>query len=149
MSSTISTPSRAGSAPATPTIWCRRPTRALAGLAGFERGTNLRAWLFRILRNAWIDQARRRTIDPTDRGVEVTDEVAPADVGRLRAVEAAEIEAAVTALPDDHREVVLLDLAGLTEREVAAALGVAVGTVKSRLARARAALRRRLLDYAR
>lgn len=126
--------------------------RAVAGLGGFARGTNLRAWMFRILRNAHIDQVRRRKVDPTDRGAPLSDEMAAPDAGEagwLSAIVAGEIEAALRALPLASREVVVLDLEGLTELEVAGVLGVPVGTVKSRLSRARAALRERLKDYAR
>ncbi len=67
---------------------------------------------------------------------------------QMRAVVGAEIEAALGALGPDARTIVLLHLEGLTDREMADVMGWPVGTVKSRLSRARAALRRDLAEYA-
>ena len=134
--------------------------RALRAANQFTPGTNLKAWLFRILRNTFISDVRRRLASPVMGGL---DTVMPSsqDVGdetwlrddleleRLRGVVAAEIEAALLRLSEDARTVILLDLEGLTEVEVAQVMDCAVGTVKSRLARARAALRQHLKDYAR
>ena len=134
--------------------------RAYRGFGGFQEGTNLRAWLFRILRNTWLSLARRRRIDPIVGGL---DTVAPAvalpakaaalrddaELDCLRKLVAEDIERALMQLTEDARTIVLLDLEGLTEGEVAAVVCCAVGTVKSRLARARQSLRRLLQDYAR
>ncbi len=135
-------------------------TRALQAADRFAPGTNLKAWLFRILRNAFIDQYRRQRNDPTVGGLDTVDPVAQGaehedwlrndiDLDRLRNVVAEDIEKALSQLSDEARTVILLDLEGQTETEVAEIVGCAVGTVKSRLARAREALRRRLRDYAR
>ena len=134
--------------------------RALQAAGQFTPGTNLKAWLFRILRNTLISRYRRERNNPVVGGFDTT---APAvavageahwfmddpELERLRTVVAAEIEAALMTLSEDARTVILLDLEGLTEGEVAEVIGCPVGTVKSRLARARAALRLRLMDYAR
>jgi len=133
-------------------------TRAIAAAAQFTTGTNLRAWLFRILRNAHIDAYRRTRTNPVDWGFE--DEFAAeratsaseplrgdAELERLRGVVTTDIEAALASLSVDARAIILLDLEGFTETELAETLGCAVGTVKSRLARARGTLRERLRDY--
>jgi RNA polymerase sigma-70 factor (ECF subfamily) len=133
--------------------------RALRSAATFTPGTNLKAWLFRILRNAYIDLYRRRRAEPTVGGLDTVhpDVEVPAEeawllndleLDRLRSLVVAEIERAMLSLTEDTREVILLDLEGFTEAEAAAVIGCPVGTVKSRLSRARAALRRRLADYA-
>src|SRR5713226_6985709 len=133
-------------------------TRAFNAAAQFTPGTNLKAWLFRILRNSFVSHYRRERHNPITGGL---DTVAPRlpvpdDIGRLReSVEidrlrkaaAEDIERALLALSEDARTVILLDLEGLTESEAAEVLGCAVGTVKSRLARARAALRQALRDW--
>jgi RNA polymerase sigma-70 factor (ECF subfamily) len=132
-------------------------TRALAALGQFTEGTNLRAWLFRILRNAHIDAYRRARTNPVRGGLE--DELAgdatssreplrgDTELEQLRNVVTSDIEAALATLSVDARAIILLDLEGFTETELAETLGCAVGTVKSRLARARAILRDRLRDY--
>jgi RNA polymerase sigma-70 factor (ECF subfamily) len=134
--------------------------RALQAAGRFTPGTNLKAWLFRILRNAFISNYRRRRHEPTIGGLDTVDPTAqgPAseqwlrddlELERLRKVVGEEIEQALMTLSEEARTVILLDLEGLTEVEVAQVVGCAVGTVKSRLARARAALRLLLKDYAR
>ncbi len=132
--------------------------RAFGAADRFVAGSNLKAWLFRILRNAFIDATRRRRRQPP--GAELTDEIAAGDAGgdgalrgdaeleRLRTVVGQEIEEALMSLSEDGRMVVLLDLEGLSEAEIAEVTGCPAGTVKSRLSRARAALRERLRDYA-
>jgi RNA polymerase sigma-70 factor (ECF subfamily) len=127
--------------------------RALQGAHQFTPATNLKAWLFRILRNAFISRYRRSRTNPVVSGFETVAAEEPwflddIELDRLRKVVGAEIEAALMALSEDARTVVLLDLDGLTDQEVADVIGCAPGTVKSRLARARAALRRSLKDYA-
>jgi len=134
--------------------------RALRAAAQFTPGSNLKAWLFRILRNTFLSDLRRRRASPVLGGLDTVipsaqDAGATAwlrddvELDRLRRVVAGEIEAALLQLSEDARTVILLDLEGFTEVEVADVMGCAVGTVKSRLARARAALRVQLKDYAR
>jgi RNA polymerase sigma-70 factor (ECF subfamily) len=135
--------------------------RAFRGTSGFTPGTNLKAWLFRVLRNAFIDGRRReRHTVPIDAEADpdAALEVPASDGGwlrddaeleRLRRVVGEEIEEALRALSEDARTVVLLDVEGLTEAEIAQVMGCAPGTVKSRLHRARCALRARLAEYQR
>ncbi|HEX4454272.1 MAG TPA: sigma-70 family RNA polymerase sigma factor [Kofleriaceae bacterium] len=119
--------------------------RALAGR--FEDGTNLRAWLFRILRNCFIDRARRRNIV-----LEIPDDQIDAYVpdasaiDQLRYLTAADIMGAIAALPIEFRFVVYLDVEGFTEAEMADILRCPPGTVKSRLSRAKAKLRAALKE---
>ncbi|PYM46222.1 MAG: RNA polymerase subunit sigma-24 [Candidatus Rokuibacteriota bacterium] len=134
--------------------------RALKAAERFTPGTNLKAWLFRILRNTFLSAYRRERNNPVSGGLDTVDPAAQGvaddhwlrddmELDRLRKIVAGEIEAALMTLSDEARTVILLDLEGLTEVEVAQVVGCAVGTVKSRLARARLALRRQLKDYAR
>lgn len=134
--------------------------RALTAAHQYTPGTNLKAWLFRILRNTFLSQYRHErhnptvggldTVTPTSQGVESAQWLrGDLELDRLRKVVGEEIERALMSLGEEARTVILLDLEGLTEVEVAQVMGCAIGTVKSRLARARAALRLLLKDYAR
>lgn len=132
--------------------------RAIKASAQFTPGTNLKAWLFRILRNAFMSHYRRDRHNPVSGGLDTVTPRLPAakDIGRqrdsveidrLRKAAAEDIERALLSLTGDARTVILLDLEGLSELESAEVLGCAVGTVKSRLSRARAALRETLRDW--
>ena len=132
--------------------------RAFRAMARAEPGGELKPWLFRILRNAFLDtrrRDRRNPVEPDDGRAEERPQPEEGalrgdrELERLRGLVGAEIEAALRTLSDDARQVVLLDLEGLAEAEIALVMGCAPGTVKSRLARARAALRARLADYRR
>ncbi len=132
--------------------------RALRAWSDFAPGTNVKAWLFRILRNAFITRYRQELRHPTPAQYDTTEQTSEeaSDEGsacagvqpeQLRRLVSNEIEAALLTLSEDARTVILLDVEGFTEIEAALVLGCAVGTVKSRLNRARAALRLRLADY--
>ncbi len=127
--------------------------RALGAEARFSPGSSLKAWLFRILRNTFIDEYRHARVEP--RGAETTDVadgnafLGDSELEGFRRVVAAEIEAALLSLSEESRTVILLDLEGMTEGEIAEIAGCPVNTVKSRLGRARAVLRGKLREYAR
>jgi RNA polymerase sigma-70 factor (ECF subfamily) len=135
-------------------------TRAMAAHQQFHRGTNLRAWLCRIMRNTFIDERRRSRKSPVTEHLDdledqdIAHAVAEplrgdADLETLRSVVAGDIERALGRLSVDARTVIMLDAEGFTETELSTVLGCATGTVKSRLARARALLRAELADYGR
>jgi RNA polymerase sigma-70 factor (ECF subfamily) len=120
---------------------------------GEYRGGSFKGWLLRIVVNACYDQLRRRQRHPTSSLEALVEEgeartALPPDPGPgpelaiLRRETAEVIQQALSNLPWDHRlAVVLCDVHGLSYEEAAAALAVAVGTLKSRLSRARAHLR--------
>ena len=127
--------------------------RAFAASKQYLPGSNLKAWLFRILRNLFIDRQRRDAKGPlAPLSIDDVDDSALASATPSTfggdGVTSADLEAAMAALPEASRTVILLDLQGLEEDEAAAVLGCAPGTIKSRLFRARAALRELLRDYA-
>lgn len=121
--------------------------RALAARDRFDPSTRIEAWLLRILRNAWIDHARRTATQGTSVDIEETPDASIADgtahvesVLMLRRT-----ETAIATLPDDQREVMMLVCVDdLSYREAAEVIGVPIGTVMSRLARARLALAQKL-----
>ena len=106
----------------------------------FELGTNLRAWLFTILRNTYYTQVvrRRREVADEDGKIASTLSTAPTQEWSLAMKS---LQAALQKLPDEHREaLVLVGAAGLTYEEAAEICGCALGTIKSRVNRARARL---------
>lgn len=138
--------------------------RAFKALDQYRDGTNLRAWLFRIMTNAYINEYRKRSRRPVnsslddieefylydhliDSGVQPNSE-RPEDIV-LNRITADDVLKSLDVLSDDFRHVVLLaDVEGFTYREIAEILDIPVGTVMSRLYRARRRLQSSLYDFA-
>lgn len=131
--------------------------RAWKNLDSFRGDSSLSTWLYRVTSNLCVDFARKKAAEgmPTS----IDDEESPAtdlaDASRMAQPEAAaenselreELQFALAQLSEEHRRVVLLrDVAGMTYTDIARTLGLEEGTVKSRLARARASLRKILLE---
>lgn len=120
--------------------------RALARWAAFRPDSNLRAWLLTILRHLYIDQLRGR------REIAVDDESAPwrnleAPQGEVDGLVLRDLQRALYCLPVEQREVLLLVcVEDLSYQEASSALGVPIGTVMSRLSRAREHMRALLTD---
>lgn len=120
--------------------------RAIGHGDQWQPGTRLDSWIFRIMKNAWIDEVRSRArraelFAPEEAGEQVGDESADAHQQRLA------IQKAVSLLSEEHRLVVGLVLVdGLPYKEAAEVLEIPVGTLTSRLARAREALQALLSD---
>lgn len=135
--------------------------RAYRGLAGFTRGTHFKAWTFRIMSNSFISTKRRDRRRPSLCDIDAVDEPSEAAVAELEDAETDwdevyarhvedDVKQALDDLPDEFRAPLLLSsLGGLSYKEIADALEVPVGTVMSRLFRARQRLRRALRDFAR
>lgn len=114
--------------------------RAWAARQSFEPGTNFRAWMFMILRNQFYTtlrkNARLTAWDP-----QLAERVLVADAGQQDRVHVNDVAAALQRLPAEQREVLMLVGAnGVSYEEAAEIMGCAIGTIKSRLARGRAAL---------
>jgi RNA polymerase sigma-70 factor (ECF subfamily) len=129
--------------------------RALRAAPRLPDGGHLKAWLFRILRNAFYDLHRserhHRDVDVLDEDQAAVDTNwlrGDAELDRLRGVVALEIEEATAKLGHESKTVLLLDVEGFTEAEIAGIMDCPIGTVKSRLMRARMNLRKLLSQYA-
>jgi len=128
--------------------------RAVRAFGQLVPNSNLKSWLFVIMRNAWLNQLRHTRSGPrfVELDAEETDFVYQKDrlgedplVVYLRKLEREQIQVAIDELPELYREVVVLrDLEGFSYQEIATMLSCPAGTVMSRLGRARAKLRRSL-----
>jgi RNA polymerase sigma-70 factor (ECF subfamily) len=138
--------------------------RAYRGFGGFKEGSNLRAWLYRILTNTFINQYRARQRRPDETELDEQEDLyLLRRIGGLEAVNAGrsaedelmdyftdgEVTSALDNLPENFRLPVLLaDVEGFSYKEIAEMLDVPIGTVMSRLHRGRKALQKGLYDYA-
>jgi RNA polymerase sigma-70 factor, ECF subfamily len=106
----------------------------------FTQGTNIRAWLFTILRNTYYSLYRRRGREVQDTDGMYSSKVAVSG-GQESAIDLADFRTALAKLPEEQREVlIMVGATGLSYEETAAICGVAVGTIKSRVNRARVKL---------
>jgi RNA polymerase sigma-70 factor (ECF subfamily) len=130
----------------------------------FTLGTNMKAWLFRILTNTFINTYRRKATQPEVTDLEGVDEFSlyrrmagdraassspDPEAELLRSVVDTEVTDALEELPEKFRNTVLLDVEGFSYKEIAEMLGIPIGTVMSRLHRGRKFLQKRLYDLAR
>jgi RNA polymerase sigma-70 factor (ECF subfamily) len=138
--------------------------KAYRGFGGFKEGTNLKAWLYRILTNTFINsyRSKKRRPDETDLD-EVEDLYLYRRLGGLEAAQVgrsaedelmdfftdAEVKDAIEALPEQFRMAVLLaDVEGFSYKEIAEILEIPIGTVMSRLHRGRKSLQKQLYEFA-
>jgi RNA polymerase sigma-70 factor, ECF subfamily len=117
--------------------------RALGKLHLWQEGTDLRAWLFTILHNQYVNQVRRAVREGVVVGLSETEPMLTRAPHQGKRLELRDLERAIAKLPEEQRSVILLvGLEGMRYEEVAEILDVPVGTVRSRLSRGREALRR-------
>jgi RNA polymerase sigma-70 factor (ECF subfamily) len=124
--------------------------RAMRAMRRLRAGSNVKSWLLVILRNIWLNQLRRRRTTPTMVEIDVDETIANvvAETSKgphalyVSKRECEQVREAIQRLPVDFREVILLrEYEELSYQEIASVLGCPVGTVMSRLARARSKLR--------
>ena len=135
--------------------------KAYKSINSFREGTNAKAWLFRILKNSFINDYRRKSREPAKVDYQDVENFYNADdsnrvmseelrVDTLRNLMGDEISNALNALDEDFRTVILLcDLEGFKYEEISEILEIPIGTVRSRLHRARNLLKEKLTTYAR
>jgi RNA polymerase sigma-70 factor (ECF subfamily) len=117
--------------------------RALDKLHLWQEGTDLRAWLFTILHNQYVNQVRRSVREGSAVGLSETEPLLTRAPHQGRSLELRDLQRAMSKLPEEQRSVILLvGLEGMRYEEAAEVLSVPVGTVRSRLSRGRETLRR-------
>lgn len=134
--------------------------KAYRFFSSYEKGTNAKAWLYRILKNSFINRYRKVSKMPVQVDFEEiasfyesvrSEQTDTTDMQELffRGVMSDEVSKALSRLPEDFRTVVMLcDIDGFTYEEIANMLDVPIGTIRSRLHRGRNLLRSLLTDYA-
>lgn len=136
--------------------------RAFRFFDRFTKGTNCKAWLFKIMRNNFINRLRRSARGPSTVSFEkiegwLASEVAASDLSSsesdlspdLDELVEDDVKHALESLPTEYRlAVILSDISGFSYREIAEIMGTPIGTVRSRLSRARGFLQKRLYDLA-
>src|SRR5918999_1530216 len=138
--------------------------KAYRGFGTFQEGTNLKAWLYKILTNTFINRYRAKKRRPEESDIEdIEDLYLYRRLGGLEAATAgrsaedelldwfteSEVKDAVESLPEQFRLAVLLaDIEGFSYKEIADILDIPIGTVMSRLHRGRKSLQKRLYDFA-
>jgi len=117
-------------------------TRALSKVHLWQTGTDLRAWLFTILHNQYVNHVRRAVREGSAVGLSDSEPLLTSAPNQGKRLELRDLERAIAKLPEEQRSVLLLvGLEGMRYEEVAAVLDVPVGTIRSRLSRGREMLR--------